>query len=132
MNYGSGVPAGNKTKSADTTMIAMASVNYLFGETPSPKHEHLDLQRIHTNAIQRLRDDALLRELVVQSLRVATVLSYVKTGVATVQGEDIVTMFGAEYPIAPNPDNYERLVEGVVATLSPEMQAEIRSRFGLV
>jgi hypothetical protein len=111
---------------------AAASVNFLFGEPPSPLHESLNLREIHAHAIESLKSDDLLRELIVQSLRVATQLGFMKNGAVEVRGENILKTFGPAYSIPPNPDTYEHLVQRSIDTLSPEMQMTIRSRFGLV
>lgn len=128
----SGVYAGDKSDSSRIGMIAAASVNLLFGETPNASHEGLNLREIHVNAIEYLKHDNLLRELLVQSLRVTAQLGFMENGAVTVKEEDILTTFGPEYPIAPDPDSYEHLVQKAIGTLSPDMQANIRLRFGLL
>lgn len=128
----SDAPAEDKSESSRSSMIAAASVNFLFGEAPSSLHESLNLREIHTDAIEWLKRDDLLRELVVQSLRVTAQLGFMENGDVAVRGEDILKTFGSEYPIAPAPDSYENLVQKAIDALSPDMQTTIRSRFGIL
>ena len=127
----SDAPAEDKSEPSPAGLIAAASVNYLFGEAPSAAHQSLNLLEIHGNAVEWLKRDNLLRELLVQSLRVTTQLGFIEKGAIAVRGEDILRTFGPEYPIAPNPDSYEHLVQKAIGTLSPDTQATIRSRFRL-
>lgn len=126
-----GASAEAKSDPSRTGMVAAASVNFLFGETPSASHENLNLREIHAEAVEWLSRDDLLRELLVQSLRVATQLGFMENGAVGLKGEDILTKFGPEHPIAPNPDSYEQLVQKAIGTLSADTQATIRSRFSL-
>ncbi len=128
----SDAPAEDKSEPSRASMIAAASVNFLFGEAPSSLHESLNLREIHADAVEWLKRDDLLRELVVQSLRVATQLGFMENGAVAVRGGDILQTFGSEYPIAPDPDSYENLVQKAIGVLSPDMQSTIRSRFGLL
>lgn len=123
----SGASVGNKSESSHASMIAAASVNFVFGEAPSSLHERLNLREIHTDAIEWLKRDDLLRELVVQSLRVTAQLYFMENGAIAVRGEEVLKTFGSEYPIAPAPDSYEKLVKKAIGALS-EMQSSILSR----
>jgi len=125
-------PAEDISELSRAGMIAAASVNFLFGEAPSSLHEGLNLREIHADAVEWLRRNDLLRELIVQSLRVTSQLGYMENGVAKVKGEDILKTFGSAYPTAPDPDSYENLVQRAISTLSPDSQSTIRSRFGLL
>jgi hypothetical protein len=108
--------------------LASAKTNYLFGESPSDQHVHLDLPRLHAEAAEWIRANDIFREVVVQSLRVASQLRYMSSGQAEVRGEVILKEFGRQYPEAPSPDSYEGLVRRALTTLSSKTQAELRSR----
>lgn len=124
-------PSSDNSDPSRAGMVAAASVNFLFGEPPSASHESLNLQEIHADAIEWLKRDALLKELLVQSLRVTTQLGFMEKGAVAVKGEEVLKTFGPEYPIAPTPDTYEKLVQRAIGVLSPDMQESIRSRLGL-
>lgn len=125
-------PAEDQSEPSHESMIAAASVNFLFGKAPSALHESLNLREIHTDAVEWLKRDDMLRELIVQSLRVTAQLGFMENGAVAIRGEGILKTFGPEYPLAPNPDSYENLVRKAMGALSPDMQATIRSRFSLL
>ena len=117
---------------AQANLTTSAAVNFLFGESANPLHNALDLPKIHAEAIDLLERNDSLRELIVQSLRVSTKLDFLKGEPVAEQKISILSMFGKEYPIAPTPDSYERLIRGFLNKLTPEMKQSIQSRYGIV
>ena len=112
-------------------LVASAAVNFLFGEAVDSLHHDLDLSKIHAEATKLLGRSNLLKELVTQSLRISTTLDFMKGKTISDRKLEILSMFGSEYPTAPNPDSYERLVRRVIRTLSPEMQKSILLDYGI-
>ena len=105
----------NSLNNSEAGTIAAASVNFLFDEDPDPAHKDLDFQEIQTKSIEWLKRDDLLRELIVQSLRVIIKLEFMKNGTVSIRGEKILEEFGREHPIAPNPESYQNLVQKVIS-----------------
>lgn len=128
-----------------------ACIDFLFGDPQHPDHRDLDIQAIRNEAVKWIEGDPLMRELVIQSLRVFYNLGFMKNGVDAIpdlnidweaikankeqkrvilSGIDILRVFGPDFPIGPDPENYEELVMKAFATLPPGRQAEVRSRSG--
>ena len=101
-----------------------AMVNFLFGKPTQEMHiQQLDLDSERKTALEWLRNNSIFRELVVQSLRVKNTTDF-SSGKSdgSITGEDILATFGSEYPIAPNPKNYEALVYKAFQSLTHDMQ----------
>ncbi len=122
------VPAMGKEGAARQ---AAALANYLFGKPPSDLHlKTLDMYAVYAEARRELQGDRALRELVVQSLRVAATIEFLKTSKPAFPGADILETFGAEFADAPNPDSYQMLVEQFVAAMPPAVRAGVESYRG--
>ena len=115
--------------SESEAMKAAAMTNYLFGKAPSDMHTtQLDLGSEHRAAVAWLQEDSMIRELIVQSLRVMTTTAHGGGKGASIVGEEILSRFGATYPQAPDPASYEALVMRAVQTLPTTAQMEISRR----
>ncbi len=121
-----GIKSAGLNRDADKeAMKAAAMTNYLFSETPAAMHkQQLDLHAEHEAAIAWLQEDPTFRELVVQSLRVMTTANYGSGKGASVVGEEILALLGAEYPQAPEPATYEALVMRAIQTLPVKAQVQ--------
>jgi len=101
-----------------------ALANYLFGKPPSDVHQQtLDMEAAYDEAREELENDRPLRELVVQSLRVASTIEFAKTSKSKFPGADILDMFGGEIPEAPTPDSYQTLLDNFIAAMPPSIRA---------
>lgn len=101
-----------------------AMVNFLFGKPAQEMHiTRLDLDSEERFALEWLRSNSIFRELVVQSLRVKNTTDFGSgKNDGSITGEEILTVFGSEYPIAPNPKNYEALVDKACQSLGLDMK----------
>ena len=104
---------------------AAAACNFLFGKY-NDQHAGLDLQRINKGALEWIGKDAGLCELVVQSLRVRAQVKFMRSRSTEIEGREILEAFGAQYLLAPNPGNYEALINREIVKLRPEDQPSIR------
>lgn len=113
------------------TQIAAASVNYWFGEVPCEFHKDLDLRQIHAASMRWLRRNDDVRELVVQAMRVLSLLRIEKTGEASdLHTLHVLKAFGKEYPDSPDPQSFEVLIQREMQKLSPDQQKELRRFIG--
>lgn len=124
-HYG-GFEKGQSKEDIDGRLArSAAATNYLFGEPLHPDHvRDLDLAIIQSEALEWLRERPVFRKLVVQSLRVVSVLS----GKTDFLGEPILAQFGREFPDAPDPNNFENLVNEAIASLPPNCREDLRAR----
>lgn len=116
--------SGTDTKVELQMLRTAAMVNFLFGKPTQEMHiQQLDLDSERKTALEWLRNNSIFRELVVQSLRVKNTTDF-SSGKSdgSITGEDILATFGSEYPIAPNPKNYEALVYKAFQSLTHDMQ----------
>lgn len=119
-------PPGSEAEKT-TYRKAAAMTNYLFGYPPSELHlEKLDLVKERKTAIDWLRQDALFRELVVQSLRVMMMINFGRNSDSSIIGEEVLCTFGSEYPAAPDIDNYPALVRRAIDSLPPDSRASLK------
>jgi len=110
--------------SNDASLFAAAISNYLFGKTADPRHiEQFSLEQIKTTGNQIITNDGNMRKLVVQSLRVLSIISFA-IGKEEV-GMEILSTYGKEYPDTPNPDSYQALVQESIRAMSPSVQESI-------
>ncbi|WHZ13024.1 MAG: hypothetical protein OJF60_003465 [Burkholderiaceae bacterium] len=107
---------------------AAAATNFLFGKSPSAEHiRELDLEIEHASALRWLADEQPYRELIVQSLRIANVAAYASSGkVDGILGERVLSRYGAEFPNALNPAEYEELLNRSIAQLTVRQQEAVR------
>lgn len=85
--------------------------NYLFGDSPSPIHSDFDLDFEHAKAVDWLRnrsDD--YQAVVIQGLRILNTSNFALTGLADIQGKDLLKAFGRGFPDSPDLDQYALLV----------------------
>lgn len=110
--------------SYDTTLFAAAVANYLFGRTADPDHvEQFTLVKIRAAGNQILADNHSIRKLVVQSLRVLSTIT-----IAIGKGEidtEILSIYGIEFPDAPDPSSYLALINESIQAMSPSVQESI-------
>ena len=112
---------GHQTRDAESIrgVKAAARTNFLFGNEPSEVHAtQLDLPTEERAALEWLRTEPLYRELVVQTLRVVGTVRFGQGGnVNPVVGERVLSEFGAQFPVAPDPAAYDALVLRAVQAL---------------
>mgnify|MGYP001164979981 CR=1 FL=1 len=90
--------------------MAAAISNFLCGH--SHKQMHLDKfksREIESIAYQLINKDQNLKELVVQSMRVYSIILYEEAG--THINTDILDKYGHEFPDAPDPSSYKSLID---------------------
>lgn len=98
---------------------AAAAANYLFGNSAMPVQGQRDLAAEQPNTQEWLKRNQKIRELVVQSLRVANVIGWSEAGVCPEIGTQLLQEFGTEFPTSPQLDSYRALVRQVVVALPP-------------
>jgi len=110
--------------SNDAGAFAAATSNYLFGKTADPGHvEQFTLERIEATGNQIIANDDNIRKLVVQSLRVLSIISGAIGKEAV--GMDILSTYGKEFPETPDPDSYLALIHESIQAMSPSVQETI-------
>ncbi len=107
---------------------AAAAANFLNGHAPHPAHEGLDLPQVQAEARDWIRKNIEMRELVVQTLRVAAVVQPLGKHKDTVSEDSlsILSEFGGESTEAPDPRAYEALVRRAIATLPHDTQIQLK------
>jgi hypothetical protein len=106
---------------------AAARTNFLYGEAPADMHKNLDLAREHRFASDWLSANPLFRELVVQTLRVLSVVKFHRTQEVPRAEATVLDKYGHEFPSAPTPETYPVLLQRALATLTDTQQAEINA-----
>ncbi len=102
----------------DASLFAAAVSNYLFGKSLDQRHlEQFTIEKIESTGNNLIKGNPGLRELVVQSLRVLSIVS-VAVGKDEV-GMDILSIYGKEYPQSPGPGSYADLVQQSIQGMSP-------------
>src|ERR1700732_588812 len=96
---------------------AAAAANYLFGNSAIPTQAQLDLVAEHAKAREWLKRNQNIRELVVQSLRVANVIGWAESGIRPETGMELLETFGREFPESPQLNAYRALVRQIVVAL---------------
>ena len=111
----------------DLAKRASAAANFLNGQPLHATHADFDLPQIYAEARQWMRDNRTMRELVVQTLRVASQVDYmVKTEEGLSEGRTLIlTEFGSEFADAPRPETYEALVRRAIGTLPHRSQGRL-------
>jgi hypothetical protein len=110
----------------EVNKIASAVTNFLFGHKVNPIHKDMDFKKINNEAIFWFEKDTLLQELVVQSLRVMTRIQSIKNS-PLIQNEYILSTYGKQFPVAPNPDSYMQLVRSFVDTLNDKDKQALKN-----
>jgi len=101
----------------DLSERAAAAANCLFGNSAMPVRAELDLTAERTNAREWLKENQRIRELVIQSLRVADVIGWAEAGVGRKVGLELLEAFGKEFPVSPKLSAYRGLVRRFVDSL---------------
>ena len=128
-HYGVGraAPAAPAGAEDNTAKKAAAAANFLNGHPPHPMHAGLDLPQVQAEAREWIRKNIEMRELVVQTLRVAAVVhpsAKSKDG-ASEESLSILSEFGGDSTDAPDPRAYEALVRRAIATLPHDTQIQL-------
>jgi hypothetical protein len=123
--YGVGTSVSGEEK--DLAKRAAAAANFLNGHPPHPAHADLDLSKVQAEARAWIRANAPMRELVVQTLRVAA-MAYASARGKEAVTEDSLSLL-SEFPggsvQAPDPQVYEALVRRAIATLPHDAQIQL-------
>ena len=69
------------------------------------------------HAREWLMKNPQIREVVVQSLRVATIIGWAEAGIRREVGLELLEAFGAEFPVSPKLNTYRTLVQRLVESL---------------
>jgi len=117
------------TSDDEANLIAAAATNYRFGEEVDGKHQALDMHAVNSDASTWVFNDPLLRELVVQSLRVRLMLHYFKRERLNSRVSVLLKRFGKEFPHAPTLETYEVLVQKYFNSVDAASQEQLRLRF---
>ena len=119
--------AKSETEKNELAAKASAAANFLNAQTPSPMHAELDLPRIRVEARQWLKENATMRELVVQTLRVSYTVNYHVGQPDPLKPETLLLLheFGDEFPAEPRMDSYSALVLRAISTLPQESQGPL-------
>lgn len=113
--------ASNETEKDHQAKKAAATTNYFFGDPSDPTlSAEFDLPSLHTDGCNWLRQNALLMELVIQSLRVRSVIESMRSGKLQTFGEPLLREFGREFPESPTLDSYAALVDRAFNLFLPE------------
>jgi hypothetical protein len=108
----------------DIARRGAAAANFLNGQPLHATHDDLDLPQIYAEARQWMRDNRTMRELVVQTLRVASRIESKEEDAPSEERALILAEFGSEFAEEPHPETYEALVRRAIGTLphSPQVQ----------
>ena len=111
----------------DTAKKAAAAANFLNGHAPHPTHAELDLSQVQAEARAWIRKNIEMRELVVQTLRVAAVIHPLGKHKDAVSENSlaILSEFGDASTDTPDPHAYEALVRRAIATLPHDAQIQL-------
>lgn len=115
---------GKTMDSEDALLFAAAVSNYLFGKSPDQRHiDQFTLETIESAGNQLIEHDTNMRELVVQSLRVLSTVSFA-VGKDEV-GMGILSVYGKEYPQSPDPGSYAELIQKSIQGMSSFVQQSL-------
>lgn len=125
-HYGAGrtAPAGAQENNAVKAAVA---ADFLTGQAPHPTPPGLDLPQVRSEARAWIRNNVEMRELAVQTLRIAARAHSVHTGNQAI-GEDsssILSEFGSNLSDTPDPLAYEAAVRRAIATLPHGTQVQL-------
>jgi len=111
-----------KTMDSETASLFAAAVsNYLFGKSADQRHvDQFKIENIESTGNQFIKDNRIIRELVVQSLRTLSVVS-IEHGKSEV-GIDILSSYGKEFPQSSDPGSFSNLVQKSIQGMSPVVQ----------
>jgi len=114
-----------KTMDNETAALFAAAVsNYLFGKSTDQRHvDQFTIENIESTGDQFIKGSRSIRELVVQSLRVLSVVS-IEQGKSEV-GIDILSSYGKELPQSPDPESFADLVQKSIQGMSPFVQQSL-------
>jgi hypothetical protein len=107
--------------SQDGDLFERAGVvgNHLFGNNMIATQTQFDHSAEYVHAREWLKENPRVRELVVQSLRVANVIGWAKSGTRPEVGLETLNAFGKEFPDSPQLDTYRALLRRFVESLPP-------------
>lgn len=116
-----------KSEKYDERVARIAAItNYLYARDINPTHKNMFLNTdIQKSAYELLDKDELLRELVVQSVRMIHLVQFRKSKTQMRNGYDVLQKYGPLVPISPNPDSYRLLVKKCLSLLSPGYKENI-------
>lgn len=103
---------------------AAASTNYLFGNSIdiySPK----EIEEAKSYAIKLISDDFSILELVIQSLRIKSMIIFSKGENPEHLGMELLEKFGAKVPNKPDPDNHRKLLKTLIEKQPESLQQDL-------
>jgi len=114
-----------KTMDSETASLFAAAVsNYLFGKSADQRHvDQFTIENIESTGNQFIKGSRIIRELVIQSLRVLSAVS-IEHGKSEV-GIDILSSYGKEFPQSPDSKNFADLVQKSIQGMSPFVQQSL-------
>ena len=112
----------------DRPAIASAAVNFLFGESPNQLHKDLPLEKIHTDALEWIKQEDSIKEMIIQSLSISKQSGATVKENIVVNRDYILDKLSSSAPPVLKLDDYEQLIQKVLNTLSPEEQTKIATR----
>jgi len=106
---------------------AAAAADLLTGLTPHPAHAGVNLPQVRIEARAWIRNNIEMRELAVQTLRIAAHAHTTDAGSEGIgeEGSSILSEFGNNLSDAPDPLAYEATVRRAIATLPHSTQVQL-------
>lgn len=108
---------------------ASAATNYLFGENPADNHKTLNIKEIEIEAVDFVKQNKSIRELLVQSLRVTHTLNIQKNTNIDLNSLKILTILGEEFPESPQVKSYFLLIHKELNKLPESTKSYILHTF---
>lgn len=108
---------------------AAAATNYLFGEKGADMHKTLNMKEIENDAIEYIKQNQNIKELLVQSIRVIHTLNMQKNKEINLDGFEILSVFGVEFPESPRMECYFQLIDRELNKLSATVKNDIKKTF---
>jgi len=109
------------------SMKAAAAASFLTGQAPHPTHAAVSLAQVRSEARAWIRSNIEMRELAVQTLRIAAQAHSVDARSEAIDEDSssILSEFGSNLSDAPDPLAYEATVRRAIATLPHSTQVQL-------
>lgn len=110
--------------------VAAGVVNYLFGK-PLDGFSSQEQEQAKKLANEILHGDRDIKEIVVQSLRIRSMLQLERTGAPSIFGIEILEEHGASVPNAPSPEEHRILLQYLIGMQPESMHEELLSMLSM-